>query len=141
MQNGLATSEALYKRFGTRSTICQCCGERAETIEHIFFFCPKVQVVWKLAPVRWEGLADLQGNMWRWLDAVMQAARETQGVDRIRFTVNILWQLWKVRNKMTFQTENVDAKMIVDKAQQEWIEYDAANESDTRATAPLEMEG
>ncbi|XP_071933154.1 uncharacterized protein [Coffea arabica] len=42
---------------------------------------------------------------------------------------------------MTFQTENVDAKMIVDKAQQEWIEYDAANESDTRANAPLEMEG
>ena len=89
LQNGLATSEALYKRFGKGSTICQCCGEEAETIEHIFFFCPKAQVVWKLAPVRWEGLADLQGNMWRWWDAVMQAARETQGVDRIRLTVNI----------------------------------------------------
>ena len=61
----------------------------------------------------------------------MQSAKETQGVDRIRLTVNLLWQIWKSRNKLTFQSELVDAKAIIDKAQQEWIEYEAAYESDT----------
>ncbi|XP_027066157.1 uncharacterized protein [Coffea arabica] len=126
MQNGLATNEALYKRLGNGNKICHCCGEEIETIEHIFFFCPKAQVVWKLAPVRWEGLVALQSNLWRWWEAVIQSARESEG---------------KARNKLTFQSEIVDAKVIVDKAQQEWIEYEAANESDTRAKLSLEMEG
>ncbi|XP_027171439.1 acidic endochitinase-like [Coffea eugenioides] len=41
---------------------------------------------------------------------------------------------------MTFQTENVDAKLIVDKAQQEWIEYEAENETDTRTNASSEVD-
>ncbi|XP_071926080.1 uncharacterized protein [Coffea arabica] len=141
LQNGLDTNEAIYKRFGKGNKICHCCGEETETIEHIFFFCPKAKVVWKLAPVKWEGLVAMQGNLWRWWEAVMQSARKTQGEDRIRLTVNVLWQIWKARNKLTFQSEIVDAKLMVDKAQQEWIEYEAANESDSRANSSLEMEG
>ncbi|XP_027086499.1 uncharacterized protein [Coffea arabica] len=109
--------------------MCVGCGEDIETIEHMLFYCPAAQVVWKLAPVKWEGIAELQCNFWRWWDAVMQSAREVQGLDRIQLTVNILWQVWKARNKMTFQTERVDAKLIVDKAQREWLEYEAENET------------
>ncbi|XP_027169443.1 uncharacterized protein LOC113769173 [Coffea eugenioides] len=36
--------------------------------------------------------------------------------------------------------ENVGAKMIIDKAQQEWIEFDTANEIDSRATASSKRE-
>ncbi|XP_071917223.1 uncharacterized protein [Coffea arabica] len=131
LKNGLATNEALDKRFGIENKICHCCGEDTETIEHIFFNCPTAQVIWKIAPVQWEGLAKLQGNLWRWWEAVLQAAKETQGVGRIQLTANILWQIWKARNKFTFQCEIADANVIVDKAQQEWIEYEAAKESDT----------
>ena len=52
LQNGLPANEALYKRIGKGSSLCNCCGEDTETIEHIFFFCPKAQVVWRLTPVR-----------------------------------------------------------------------------------------
>ena len=48
---------------------------------------------------------------------MIQSAKEEQGMDRIKLTVNILWQIWKARNRMTFQSKNVDAKLIVDKAQ------------------------
>ena len=89
----MATNKALYKRFGISNKICHCCGKETETIEHIFFFCPKAQVVWKLAPVRWEGLVALQSNLWRWWEAVIQSARESEGVNRIKLTVNILWQI------------------------------------------------
>nr|XP_027120381.1 uncharacterized protein LOC113737334 [Coffea arabica] len=131
LQNGLATKDALYKRFGIGNKFCHCCGEDMETIEHIFFTCPTAKVIWKIAPVRWEGLAKLQGNLWRWWEAVLQAAKKSEGVGRIQLTANILWQIWKARNKVTFQQEITDAKNIVDKAQQEWIEYEAAMESDT----------
>ena len=45
LQNGLATNEALRQRVGKGSNICYCCGEATETIEHIFFFCTKAQMV------------------------------------------------------------------------------------------------
>ena len=105
------------RELGKGSNLCNCCGEDTETIEHIFFFCPKAQVVWKIVPVSWERITELQSNIWRWWDAVMQSAKEEQGMDRIKLTVNILWQIWKAGNKMTFQSKNVDAKLIVDKAQ------------------------
>ena len=73
-------------------------------------------MVWRLAPVSWEGIVELQCNMWRWWDAVMESAKVAQGMDRIKFTVNILWQLWKARNKRVFQLESEDAKVIIDKA-------------------------
>ncbi|XP_027061996.1 uncharacterized protein [Coffea arabica] len=138
LQNGLPANEAIYKRIGKGSNLC--CGEDTETIEHIFFFCPKAQVVWRIALVRWKGITELQYNMWRWWDAVTQSAMKEQGMDRIKLKVNMLWQIWTARNKMTFQTENVDAKLIVDKAQQEWIEYEAENETDTRTNASSEVD-
>ena len=70
----------------------------------------------------------------------MQSAKEVQGEDRIKLTINILWQIWKARNKLTFQSELVDAKVIIYKAQQEWIEYEVVYESDTRTNSDLEIE-
>ena len=61
----------------------------------------------------------------------MDSAKEIQRMDRIKLTVNILWQLWKARNQRVFQLESVDAKLIIDKAQQEWLEFDVANEADS----------
>ncbi|XP_027093792.1 uncharacterized protein [Coffea arabica] len=78
--------------------------------------------------------------MWRWWEAVVDSAGEANGAERIQLTVNVLWQLWKARNKMVFQMENVDAKAIVDKAQLEWLEYIAANETDHQTHASPEME-
>nr|XP_027071698.1 uncharacterized protein LOC113696490 [Coffea arabica] len=98
LQNGLATSEALYQRVGKGSNLCQCCGEATETIEHVFFFCPTAQIAWRLAP------------------------------------------LWKARNKRVFQLESEDAKVIIDKAQQEWIEFEEATVPQPRGFASTEQE-
>ncbi|XP_071917188.1 uncharacterized protein [Coffea arabica] len=112
LQNGMATNEALYKRLGTSNKICYCCGEETETIKHIFFFYPKAKVVWKLAPVRWEGLVALQGKLWRWWEAVMQVAKETQGVDRIRLTVQQQWEPPKEGTMMMNIDAAISAKMV-----------------------------
>ena len=51
LQNSLPVNEAIYKRIGKGSSWCSCCGKDTETIEHIFFFCPNAQMVWRIAPV------------------------------------------------------------------------------------------
>lgn len=37
---------------------CKICCEGAETIENLFFQCKKVQIIWKLSPIQWEGIAN-----------------------------------------------------------------------------------
>ncbi|XP_027118501.1 uncharacterized protein [Coffea arabica] len=93
-------------------------------MEHMFFHCPIAQFVWKIAPVRWEGLHDLQNNMWRWWEAVNQAEIMAYGKERINLTANILWQIWKVRNRTHFEQKKGEAREIIGKAQQEWAEYE-----------------
>nr|XP_027088353.1 uncharacterized protein LOC113709709 [Coffea arabica] len=78
-------------------------GEEVETMERMFFQCPIAQMVWKIAPVRCEGLRDLQTNMWRWWEAVVQTRTKEQGMEQINLTTNILWLIWKARNKLVFE--------------------------------------
>ena len=75
LQNSLATKETIYSRTGKGDRICNGCEEEVETMEHMFFQYPIAQTVWKVAPVRWEGLNDLQNNLWRWWEAVSQTEK------------------------------------------------------------------
>ncbi|XP_027118308.1 uncharacterized protein [Coffea arabica] len=104
--------------------ICPVCGDEIETVEHMLFTCPRAQVVWKLASVRWEGLRDLQGNLWRWWVAVAQTGTKESGTEHISLTANIMWNIWKARNKVAFEQKRKEAKEIGLKAQQEWQEYE-----------------
>ncbi|XP_071902573.1 uncharacterized protein [Coffea arabica] len=124
LQNSLATKETIYNRTGKGDRICSGCGEDVETMEHMFFKCPIAQTVWKIAPVRWDGLQDLQNNLWRWWEAVSQTEKMEKGKERICLTANILWQIWKSRNKAQFENEKGEARKIIGKAQQEWTEYE-----------------
>ena len=80
--------------------------------------------MWKIAPVRWEELRDLQSNLWRWWEAVAQTGSKELGTEHIVLTANILWQIWKARNKMVFEQQRSGANDVVQRAQQEWLEYD-----------------
>ena len=95
-------------------------------MERMFFQCPIAQIVWKTAPVRWEGLRDLQTNMWRWWEAVVQTRTKEQGMEQINLTTNILWLILEARNKFVFEQQNGEARDIVMKAQQEWIQFEEA---------------
>ena len=53
-----------------------------------------------------------------------QAEAMTKGKERINLIVNILWQIWKARNRTRFEQQKGEAREIIGKAQQEWVEYD-----------------
>ena len=65
LQNSLPVNESIYRRIGKGNSMCNCYGEVAETTEHIFFIYTKAKMIWKIALVRWEGITELQSNLWR----------------------------------------------------------------------------
>ncbi|XP_027100417.1 uncharacterized protein LOC113751926 [Coffea eugenioides] len=110
--------------------ICPVCGDEIETVEHMLFTCPRAQFVWKLASVRWEGLRELQDNLWRWWEAVAQTGTKESGTEHISLTANIMWNIWKARNKVAFEQKRKEAKEICLKAQQEWQEYEEVRQQE-----------
>ena len=128
-QNCLPVNEITFKRFGKGEGRCDCYGENVETIEHLLFFCTNVAIVWKLAPVRWDGLKDKQHNLWLWWEMATQSISKEQEQDRINLTINIFWQIWKARNKKkVFENSSPDSCRTIQKAQNDWIKYEQARE-------------
>lgn len=135
MQNCLPTIEVIFKRMGKGEGRCSCCGEGIETIEHLLFYCVNAIDVWKMAPVRWDGLEDKQHNLWIWWEKATQSTSKDFGPDRVSFTINIFWQIWKARNRRVFENEYQNPPKIVSKAQEEWMEYEQAREEEKEKSA------
>lgn len=65
--------------------------------------------------------------MWERLN---EANREVQGVERIELIVHLLWQIWKNKNQKLFNIDWQSNGEVVQKAVQEWIEYNQVNGKD-----------
>ena len=53
----------------------------------------------------------------------MEAKARKEGRNHIELTINILWQIWKSRNLIRFNTDRKCPGIVVGKAMQEWREY------------------
>lgn len=62
----IPVNEQIHKRTKAKNPICDYCGEAVETVQHMMFFCRNAEMIWKLAPITWEGLNDLKCNFLRW---------------------------------------------------------------------------
>ena len=83
-----------------------------------------------MAPVQWDGIEHLSDNFNKWWSAI-QEAQASRGVeDQVNITINILWQIWKSRNNREFNNKEKVPFKIIEKAQQEWSEYNEANKGE-----------
>lgn len=87
------------------------------------FLCDHAKVIWKAAPLNWDGLELFSNRFWHWWEELKGAAKEENGRERITLTVNLLWQIWKSRNARQFEERNGDPRVAVEKALREWREY------------------
>ncbi|XP_071923241.1 uncharacterized protein [Coffea arabica] len=130
LHGGLPVKEAIFSRTKLGNPICTGCGEKVETIEHMLLQCAKVKEIWKMAPVQWDGIEHLSDNFTKWWSAI-QEAQASRGVeDQVNITINILWQIWKSRNNREFNYKEKVPFKIIEKAQQEWSEYNEANKGE-----------
>lgn len=106
--------------------MCLQCGEHIKTVEHVFFHCPKSQLIWKLAPVTWEGFdhTTYSIKVW-WME--QGRVRTGQGLqDRQEINTFIMWQIWKARNALCFRGENWAEKETIERVCEEWQELESS---------------
>ena len=108
-----------------------CCGEMTESLEHMLFFCQHAELLWKVAPIYWNGLNGYRNNFWHWWNSLVEAKERKEGRNHIELTINTLWQIWKSRNLIQFNNDRKCPGFVVGKAVQEWQEYaEVVNEGD-----------
>lgn len=111
--------------------------EEAENLEHLFFWCRRAHVVWKLAPLKWDGLEQESENFSWWWQKLSLLSLDKTNQDTIQLSVYILWMLWKTRNLWVFNWERRSEKEIVDLACAKWHEF-CEVQADSTATVPLQ---
>lgn len=102
--NTLPINALLYNRFKKGCSVCYLCGKADETVEHSLPLCRKIPEVWKLAPITmtcfiWSSMELLEtvGKDYK------GALSRTEDSRLINLTINLLWRIWKARNKLIFQ--------------------------------------
>lgn len=99
----LPTKLELVNRTGKGDPMCEVCGNEMESLERVFFLCSKAQECWKHSPIQWDGLIQLQSNFVPWWNEIAKAGKRKEREGHMELTVNILWQVWKARNKVVFR--------------------------------------
>ncbi|XP_027067716.1 uncharacterized protein [Coffea arabica] len=65
----------------------------------------------------------MRSNFVRWWEGILGAKERDHGQGHIALTVNILWQIWKARNRKAFEAQEADPRKSVQQALVEWEEY------------------
>ncbi|XP_027090165.1 uncharacterized protein [Coffea arabica] len=123
LHQALPCREALHKRTSKGDIICKICGENSETVEHIFFHCKQAQMIWRIAPLQWDGLKEHTADFRRWWTMLMEVQTRKEGREHINLTVNILWQIWKARNAAEFDGKDTHPMEVIRKAIKDCKEY------------------
>ncbi|CAA0826189.1 Unknown protein [Striga hermonthica] len=116
----------LFNKKLAHDPICRICGSEVESLEHLFFLCPRAQIIWKLSPVSWDGMESDNLNFKRWWTRLCLIKNSVGVSDRINLTAYILWSIWKSRNLILFQNIWKPEKFVVESACKEWLEYSAS---------------
>ncbi|KAL4367152.1 hypothetical protein GQ457_05G012660 [Hibiscus cannabinus] len=100
--NAVATKENLHSRFHLSDGKCPRCHDSVESVEHVLFFCPHAQAVWKASDFNY--CPSLEGfpcfAKW-WLHLFYSFM--TVDHCHLSLVAFVCWFLWKSRNALVFQ--------------------------------------
>ncbi|XP_022042172.1 uncharacterized protein LOC110944836 [Helianthus annuus] len=110
----LSTRTTLARRNITMaSVVCPLCGEKDETVQHIFGSCYISSVVWHLVS-RWLPISPIYtfniSDLLRVHNHINRPAAMKKMVHAIILTV--CWSLWKLRNDVVFSGKRVDISRL-----------------------------
>lgn len=103
LKGAIPVGERLAERHVPIEPRCKWCG-CSESILHLLFHCPFARKVWSLAPfttmMECSGMIDLAVS---WPVLCDKQCLPPSGVTSTTLAPWILWNLWKARNKFTFE--------------------------------------
>ncbi|XP_058732744.1 uncharacterized protein LOC131604314 [Vicia villosa] len=106
----LPTKELLLKRgisFTTSSSNCEFCGIALESLEHVFFKCSIVKLIWRKI-AEWIGLLDVteedpKGSFMLWYQFCKSMKMKEGRLSCIWLAIT--WSIWLVRNGIIFRRD------------------------------------
>lgn len=105
---------------------CKRCGLGKETREHLLFHCAESTLIWKIAPLSWDGIQSSSCSFEEWWMSLWLANKDPHFVERMEVSVYLLWFIWKARCAWKFEGLKWEAMDVVQKAVNEWQEFKAA---------------
>lgn len=114
----------ILKRKITPTDACSRCGE-AESYTHMFFHCPFVRQVWKLAPTQHSLNVDIISDLQEGLKfGKSLLSLPPVGISEGPIFPWVFWALWSARNKKVFNAKETTPKEAMTSAvlnTKEWL--------------------
>lgn len=109
-QGATLTKDNMLKRKWVGDPTCRFCVN-VETLDHLFFQCPTVRVVWGCVAVCL-GTNSIPGNLsqyWRWIKIALPGGENTYSFG----LAAVCWAIWKARNKACFEHKLIKHPMEI----------------------------
>lgn len=101
---------------------CPMCGKGEEDPEPLLFKCGRAQIVWKLTPVKWDGLdKDFDRFSW-WWQKLCTLSLDKVNQDKIQLSLYLIDAV-ENQKSLDLQWRDENRKKIVDLAIAEWQEF------------------
>ncbi|KAL4278142.1 hypothetical protein GQ457_03G020710 [Hibiscus cannabinus] len=133
----LLCNEERVRRHLSSCARCESCGATSESVYHIFRGCPIAVAVWNglIKRDKWVEFMSLDNMEWIRGNLASTSPFVIDPVDwDLRFGA-ILWSLWRRRNAMIFDPENLDQLAVSDRSLWLWKEMQSACALDDLARA------
>lgn len=109
--NILPTAENLWKRKIIKESICQRCRRGVETISHALLECKASKKIWSHAPIT------VRSNQAPVQDILTMLSTHRKLYAELM--VAYCWVVWFARNKLLFETNKIDPRILAAKVESE----------------------
>lgn len=80
-----------------------CNVGRLKNLRNIYFFIVQKLILWRLAPVSWDGLAQATNSFKAWWMEQGKAGKVQELQNRQEFTAYIMWHVWQSKECLVFK--------------------------------------
>ncbi|KAL4388633.1 hypothetical protein GQ457_09G012260 [Hibiscus cannabinus] len=137
--NIVPTKGILARRFHgafRASDCCPRCGNEVESIEHLVFFCPFAQDVWRASSFSYSPSPLGFPGFSKWWEKIFEFRNFGNFEDGSALIAFLLWAMWKSRNGFVFEGMLDSPWDVWNRAESAFMEFSCAQSKDQRNNSP-----
>ncbi|OMO52105.1 reverse transcriptase [Corchorus capsularis] len=122
-RNIVPTKENLVKRHCSLFSQCDRCGAEVESLEHILFFCPFAQAVWRASHFSYSPRSEGFVSFLKWWEESANTIVSFGSLNVVELIRYLCWNVWKARNSFVFEGREGNPIEVWNHAVAEFVEY------------------
>ncbi|KAL4316710.1 hypothetical protein AHAS_Ahas15G0312300 [Arachis hypogaea] len=96
-----------------------------ETVQHCIISCGQSWSTWLRSEIGAPGSQTDQEVWQQWIELTEKLKRSRNGVKKLREAANLMWEIWKARNRFMFDGEEFDEACVLERARRSESEFQA----------------